>query len=352
MGIDCLVEGEGELIAPQLFRDGLDGRALPAYVTGGPVPVESIPRITGPTINGTVEISRGCGRGCDFCNPNMRLIRHIPLKRILEEVSVNLNGGTKITLHAEDVLRYKAKGMRPEREEVVRLFEEVLKLTDNVGLSHIALSSALAEPALIEDISRLTGAKDGRKHMYAQTGIETGSPELVSRHMKGKAKPFEPEKWPEVVVESFKLLSDNNWVLCGTLVMGMPGEKAQDVWKTIELIRDLRAHKSLIVPLFFVPLGDLKEDAFFGPDSMLPEHWTLLGECIEHDFHWVPIMMDELFAQNRMSAAKSSGMKLAAWYMQRRLREPLELMRAGKDPRDHESGFGRSEELEHHPEEA
>jgi radical SAM superfamily enzyme YgiQ (UPF0313 family) len=134
--------------------------------------------------------------------------------------------------------------------------------------------------------------------------------------------------------------------------MGMPGEKAQDVWKTIELIRDLRAHKSLIVPLFFVPLGDLKEDAFFGPDSMLPEHWTLLGECIEHDFHWVPIMMDELFAQNRMSAAKSSGMKLAAWYMQRRLREPLELMRAGKDPRDHESGFGRSEELGHHPEEA
>ena len=352
MGIDCLVEGEGELIAPQLFRDSLDGRALPAYVTGGPVPVESIPRITGPTINGTVEISRGCGRGCDFCNPNMRLVRHIPIERILDEVSINLNGGTKITLHAEDVLRYKAKGMRPEREEVVKLFEEVLRLTDNVGLSHIALSSALAEPALIEDMSWLTGAKDGRKHMYAQTGIETGSPELVSRHMKGKAKPFEPEKWPEVVVESFKLLSDNNWVLCGTLVMGMPGEKAQDVWKTIELIRDLRAHKSLIVPLFFVPLGDLKEDAFFGPDSMLPEHWTLLGECIEHDFHWVPIMMDELFAQNRMSAAKSSGMKLAAWYMQRRLREPLELMRAGKDPRDHESGFGRSEELEHHPEEA
>jgi len=86
------------------------------------------------------------------------------------------------------------------------------------------------------------------------------------------------------------------------------------------------------VPLFFVPLGDLKEDEFFRPKAMLPEHWMLLAECIEHDFHWVPILMDELFAQNRMSSARSSGMKLAAWYMQRRLRHSLELMRSGKSP--------------------
>jgi len=38
--------------------------------------------------------------------------------------------------------------------------------------------------------------------------------------------------------------------------------------------------------------------------------------------------------------------------MQRRLKEPLELMKAGKDPRAQESGFDKSEELEHHPEEA
>lgn len=352
LGIDCLVEGEGELLAPQLFRDCLDGLPLPSYVTGGPVPVESIPGIVGPTVNGTVEISRGCGRGCEFCNPNMRLVRHIPMDRILDEVRINLRGSTKITLHAEDVLRYKAKGMIPEREAVVKLFEEVSKLTDNVGLSHIALSSALAEPELIQDISRLTGAQEGRRHMYAQTGIETGSPELVSRHMKGKAKPFDPENWPEVVTESFKLLSENNWVPCGTLVMGMPGERAEDISKTIDLILDLNVYKSLMVPLFFVPLGELKQDAFFGPDAMLPEHWILLAACIEHDFRWVPIMMDELFAQNRLSSAKSGAMKLAAWYMQRRLKEPLELMKEGKNPREKESSLSPSEGLEQHPEEA
>jgi radical SAM superfamily enzyme YgiQ (UPF0313 family) len=339
-GIDCVVEGEGELVAPDLFRDALDGRPLPGIVSGGPVPVDRIPMICGPTVNGTVEISRGCGRGCEFCNPNMRVVRHVPAERILEEVKLNLAHGSKITLHAEDVLRYRAKGMRPEPGEVMKLFEAVSKLTDNFGMSHIALSSALAEPRMVDDLCALAGASSGRRNLYAQTGVETGSPELVSKHMKGKAKPFRPEEWPDVVRESFKLLSDNNFVVCGTLVMGMPGETQEDVRRTLELVRDLRQYKSLMVPLFFVPLGELRDDQFFRPDAMLPEHWMLLGECIRHDFYWAKVLMDQLFAQNMMSAARSNAFKLAAWYMRRRLRESLELMEEGKDPRpQRESGM-------------
>lgn len=332
-GIDCIVEGEGELVAPDLFRDAIEGRPLPEVVSGGPVPVDSIPMIMGPTVNGTVEISRGCGRGCEFCNPNMRLVRHVPIQKIIEEVRINLAHSDKITIHAEDVLRYRAKGMQPDRGEVVKLFEEVSRLTENFGMSHIALSSALAEPKLIDDLCALAGASDGHRNLYAQTGIETGSPYLVSRHMKGKAKPFRPEEWPEVVRESFKLLSDDNFVVCGTLVMGMPGETQEDVNRTLELVRDLRQYKSLIVPLFFVPLGELRDDRFFRPDAMLPEHWMLLAECIMHDFHWAKVLMDELFSQNMMSAARTNAFKLAAWYMRRRLRESLELMEEGKDPR-------------------
>jgi radical SAM superfamily enzyme YgiQ (UPF0313 family) len=266
----------------------------------------------------------------------MRQIRHIPLDRILREVSANLAHSSKITLHAEDVIRYKAKGMTPDRERVGELFTEVLKLTPNVGMSHFAISSAMAEPKLVEDISHLTGADDGRKHVYGQTGIETGSPNLVSRHMKGKAKPFASEKWPEVVREGFKLLSDNNWIPCGTLVMGMPGEGAEDVSKTIDLIRDLREYKSFIVPLFFVPLGNLKDDEFFRPKAMLPEHWVLLGECIEHDFKWITELMDELFSQNRVSAVKSTGYRFAAWYMKRKLKPYVDVMMEGKNPLEEE----------------
>jgi radical SAM superfamily enzyme YgiQ (UPF0313 family) len=340
LGIDCVVEGEGELVAQELFQDALRGRPLPRHVSGVAVSLGQVPSMMGPTINGTVEVSRGCGRGCEFCNPTMRLVRHFPLETILREVRTNLTHGPKITLHAEDVLRYRAKGMTPERQEVVRLYEEVLKLTPRVGMSHFALSSALAEPGLVEDISDLTGASEGKCHVYGQTGIETGSPDLVSRHMKGKAKPFKPEEWPGVVRESFKLLSDNNWVPCGTLVMGMPGETPEDVSMTLELVRDLREYSSLIVPLFFVPLGELRSGSSFRPDAMLPEHWMLFAECIEHDFRWIDLLMDQLFAQNRLSGTKARLFKLTAWYMQRRLRPYLELMNEGKNPLKN----GRSQE--------
>lgn len=334
LGVDCLVEGEGDLVAPQLFADALEGRPLPSRVSGGPVPTDRIPALPGPTINGTVEISRGCGRGCEFCNPNMRQVRYIPLERILEEVKVNLARCSKITLHAEDVLRYKAKGMRPERGEVRRLFERVRELTDRLGMSHIALSSALAEPGLVGDISELTGASRGGTRCYAQTGIETGSSRLVSMHMRGKAKPFAPEEWPTVVREAFGLLSDNHWTPCGTLVMGLPGERAEDVERTTELVRDLREHKSLIVPLFFVPLGQMTEEGFFGTDDMLPEHWALLAECIDHDFRWAPELMDDLFSQNRFGSGKANLFRMAARYMKWRIRPCLEEMREGRSPLD------------------
>ncbi len=342
LGIDCLVEGEGDLVAVDIFKDALAGRPLPMAVQGGTVPVEMVPGLPGPTINGIVEISRGCGRGCEFCNPNMRSVRHIPRERILEEAKTNLRAADKITLHAEDVLRYRAKGMRPCREEVARLFEDVAGLTDEVGMSHIALSSALSEPSLIEDISRITGASDGKRFCYAQTGIETGSTRIVSLHMKGKAKPFAPEKWPEVVHESFKLLSDNNWIACGTLVMGMPGERREDVERTIELVRDLREYKGLIVPLFFVPLGSMSDSEWFQSEHMLPEHWILLSECIDHDFHWAGELMDGLFRQNGTGAAKSGLFKVAARCMRWRLKPYLEEMRDGRDPR----GIAEEELLE------
>ncbi len=337
--IDCLVEGEGEQVAPQLFKDVLEGRQLPNYVTGTTVPLDKIPAVREPTINGTVEISRGCGRGCEFCNPNMRTVRHVPVEKIVQEIKVNVAYRKRITLHAEDILRYKAKGMVPDKDAVLNLFSEAFKLTDDVGISHLALSSALAEPKLIEELGQLHREKTGQKYIYGQSGIETGSSDLVSKHMKGKAKPFQPEKWSEVVREAMKLLQDNKWVVCGTLVMGMPGERREDVEKTLDLIRDLREYKTLIVPLFFVPLGDLKTNEFFRPSHMLPEHWMLLAECIDHDFEWAPKLMEELFAQDRMSTTKSGGFKLASWYMQYRLKASMEAMREGKDPRDKVTGW-------------
>jgi len=143
LGIDCVVIGEGERVVGQLFEKAVKGEQLPEVVHGEVVPVDEIPVIRNATIDGLVEIARGCGRGCRFCVPTLQQFRCRPIKDILKEVEVNLRAGRRPLLHAEDVLRYKAKGFQINREAVAELFRTVKNYpgVESVGISHFALSS-------------------------------------------------------------------------------------------------------------------------------------------------------------------------------------------------------------------
>ena len=69
-----------------------------------------------------MEIGRGCSRGCAFCSPAMRSMRHRPLENILEDVRVNLAAGQRdIILHSEDFFSYGSAGMRSNEEKVQEL---------------------------------------------------------------------------------------------------------------------------------------------------------------------------------------------------------------------------------------
>ena len=294
LGIDCVVIGEGEKVVAPLFEKAIRGEKLPSVVYGETVPVEDIPVIRGATINGIVEIARGCGRGCRFCVPTMQIYRCLPLSHILKEVEVNVRAGRQPILHAEDVLRYKARGIEVNREAVIGLFRAVRSHPGvrKVGMSHFALASVASAPEVIEEISDILGA-DERNWLSGQTGIETGSPELMKRHMRGKCKPFTPDEWPNVVIRAFDILSQNNWVPCATLIMGLPGETRRDIEYTISLVEDLREFKSLIVPLFLVAMGGLRKAKTFTLDDITEEHTMLLLECWEHNLEWAPTLIRE-----------------------------------------------------------
>lgn len=328
--IDCLLIGEGEKVVKEVFSSAVYGEELPRRVHGEVVPVEEIPSIIRPTINGLVEISRGCGRGCKFCSPTMLKLRHREISDILREVEVNFKAGMGALLHAEDVLRYGTKGPIPDEGKVISLFQEVRKITSDVGISHFSLSSALAKPSLVERICELLEIGEKKEWFSAQTGIETGSPRLASIHLKGKAKPFPPQEWGEVVRNSFSLLNENRWAPCATLIMGLPGEKADDVVRTIELLDELREYKSFIIPLFFVPIGTLDREKFFRVKDMLPEHWQLLASCIKHSFRWLPSFMHDYL--QKVGNLKAVALRLAAAYMKFRLQPYLETMESGENP--------------------
>jgi len=285
LGINCIVEGEVEEIGEKLFRDALKGD-VPRKVVAPPA--KKITGIKNPTLWGMVQIGRGCDRGCQFCDPMMKYYTWRPIKDILEDAKVNAASKhvNSITLLAEDELRYGNKpGEWIPCGKIVKLVREVKKLGKRVSPSHANLSSAAASPQVVKEYSR---ELELNKHNFSafQVGLETGSVRLMKMYMRGKVLPWKPEKWPDVAKKGFEVLVKNHIFPLATLIAGLPEENDSDVQQTINLVKELKEYPSLIMPLFFVPLGKLKETKFFIEECLTDVYKELYATCFEHTAYW------------------------------------------------------------------
>jgi len=96
--------------------------------------------------------------------------------------------------------------------------------------------------------------------------------------------------------QAFGILDDNDWVCAATMINGLPGE-TQRCDQDIELVEELKsiATKSLIIPMNFVSMrGSSSIVTRHYAKKMTPEHWQLMGECLDHDFHVVHNYCDVL----------------------------------------------------------
>ena len=105
--------------------------------------------------------------------------------------------------------------------------------------------------------------------------------------MPAKAHPFKAENWKEVVHTGLGLMHDNKLVPAATLIVGLPEEREEDIIKTMELLDDIKDYRSLIVPLYFVPLGRFRSENWFNDTKLNDLHVKLMFQCAEHDFRWV-----------------------------------------------------------------
>jgi len=297
-GIDCVIGGESEKVVGKIFKAAVEGRELPKFyeakVEEAPS-VDEIPEIKNPSINGLIEIGRGCCRGCQFCDVTLRPLRWYPYEKIERELQVNVDAGIKYAvMHAEDVLLYGSKTVIPDREKVLKLHRLCKSYVESLSWSHTSMAAVAADPQLVEDVAELI-IDDKQEWWGAEVGIETGSPELAKKVMPAKARPFKPEQWPEVVKTAAGIMTDNYLVPACTLITGLPQETEDDVIKTIELMDDLKDFKSLIVPLFFVPLGRLKDKEWFTMEQMNNLQLELLIKCLRHDIYWAKMIMSSYF---------------------------------------------------------
>jgi radical SAM superfamily enzyme YgiQ (UPF0313 family) len=297
-GISCLVSGPGQEGILQVFRKALAGEPLPSRVRSPAKPDEEFPLIKHAAIHGAIEISKGCGRNCQFCTPTVLKKTDTPLEQVIAEVELTAReGGEKgshITLVTEDLFLYgaKDKSFVPNEETVVELVERVGKVPNVRAIqpSHMSLAPVVCKPKMIERVAKVLlehswYKHDGKPIVTGETGVETGSVRLMKKYMAGKMLPYKPEQWPEIVTQAFGILNDSDWYPLATLIVGLPEETEADVNDTLALMDDLKDFHAFYVPLFFVPLEDcrLMNKAGAEYDQLNRMRWDFLTRCWEYN---------------------------------------------------------------------
>jgi len=298
LGIDVIVSGEGEAIVPKIFTQLINGEHVDGFIEGMMTPPKLIPCILGATIYGAIEVTRGCGRGCLFCTPTMRIKRDIPLEKILRDVEVNLkNGQDKLLLVTEDLFLYGSNyPWEPNEDALIKLVDSITKYRYHglkyVQVTHMNLAAVRYKKSLFKIIA-------DKLHEFAwfklrnnyictvEVGIESGSPKIIGKLMRGKALPYTHEEWPETVLESLILMEEHDWIPLATLIVGLPEENEDDTIKTLELISKIRQHglRTFLVPLLFVPLGGcaLENQPIKSFEELNMTQLSIFSECWKHN---------------------------------------------------------------------
>jgi radical SAM superfamily enzyme YgiQ (UPF0313 family) len=260
-------------------------------------------------IHGAVEISKGCGRNCQFCTPTMQHKVDVPLDKIMQEVALTIaEGSDHISLITEDLFLYgtQNKSFMPNKEAVVKLVKTVADYpgVKSIQASHMSLAPVCNNPQMVKELAEILIERSwyslGKEAIItAETGVETGSPRLMKKYMGGKMLPFKPEQWQDVVTNAFGILNDNNWYPLATLIIGLPDEKEEDMLQTLELMDKLKDYNAFYVPLFFVPLENcvLMNKKGAEMDSLSKARWDFFIKCWEYNIKiWKPT-----FLENRLT---------------------------------------------------
>jgi radical SAM superfamily enzyme YgiQ (UPF0313 family) len=320
--VDCVVEGEAENVIGKLFKDAVNGEPLPSHfeIPGRDAPkLEEIPDIVHPSVNGLVELGRGCCRGCEFCNVTLRPLRWYPLDKIIREVAVNVEGKQRvICLHSEDVMLYGSQNAVPNDEKLLKLHETAMSKENTISWSHCSLAAVASKPQLVAKLSDIILQKQA--WWGAEIGLETGSAQLAKKIMPSKAFPFKAEEWPQVARQGFGIMHDHKLIPAATLIVGLPDETEDDIIKTMELLEDIKDCRSLIVPLFFVPLGRLKNKDWFRETQVNKLHEELMFLCAEHSLRWVDNLLDMSFRDKGYRIPLKQAYKVFAGLIRREIR--------------------------------
>ena len=312
-GVDCVIMGGRPDQILEVFKKIVRGEQVPRVVHADESlknwNYETMPLAVHAAIHGSVEISKGCGRNCQFCTPTMQSKIDVPLEKIMSEVALTVEEGSDhITLVTEDLFLYGArnKSFIPNKDAVVELCKSVADYPGvrSIQASHMSLAPVAQNPQMIKELAEILIERSWYSHekkpiITGETGIETGSTKLMRKYMGGKMLPFKPEQWQEVVTDAFGILNDNDWYPLATLIVGLPEETEADVLATLELMDKLKGYNAFYVPLFFVPLENciLMNKKGADLDSLSKARWDFFIRCWDYNIRiWKDTFLEARFS--------------------------------------------------------
>ncbi len=321
LGIDLAYQGEADDVVNAFFDDVISGAVFDGHYFHGfqsfdtdfhkvwltndrfvtrksaskqfPA-LEDIPLIRNPAIKGLVEIMRGCGIGCDFCEVTLRPSRYYSPEMVRKEVGVNAAFGyTNAWLHTDEIFAYKhGPHFVPNGEAIKEVFRAAVSVkgTKHSNPTHGRISVPAAYPELTRDVTEIVNG--GPDHWIGvQVGLETGSERLALIHMPNKTLPLKigaDGAWQEIVLNGLRNMNHTYWRPAFTVQVGQAGETPEDNWETVALVNrmsemevDGRSAEFTVIPMQNVPLGLIKSSGF--SSKMLDEsQLAVYYACYRH----------------------------------------------------------------------
>jgi radical SAM superfamily enzyme YgiQ (UPF0313 family) len=275
--------------------------------------LDEIPDIVNPSVKGMVEVMRGCGIGCDFCEVTLRPLRYYEPERVRREISVNVRAGmSNAWLHSDEIFAYQhGRNFVPNEDAILDLMNVVMS-TPGIGHTnptHGRISIPAAYPELMREMAEVI--RSGPDNWIGmQVGIETGSDRLAAKHMPNKTLPLKvgPDgTWGDIVWKGTYTMNKYYWRPAFTVQVGQAGETPDDNWETVALINRM-SNSSLetgapfeftVTPMQNVPLGLLKSRDFSSL-KLDPSQLAVYYACYKH--------LAKISSRNATRASSETGL--------------------------------------------